>query len=104
MKIFLKCPACHNETTVTLENKLTSRRLLSSLDNQHFCAVCQSRGLGNIHLDVIKFDWEKNLETERNEATEHVPTHLDKTKLTPDQINANMERERQLTEKENKKQ
>lgn len=101
MKILLKCPACHAETIITLENKLTGRRLFEKLEHQHFCPQCQKAGLGNIYLDVIKFDWEKNLETGRDNDALHVPSHVDKTKLTSEQINTNMERERTLAKKEN---
>lgn len=65
MKIILKCPACHHETSVKLDKQLSSRHILKGLENYHYCPECEKNGLGKIHLDVIKFDWERKLKTSR---------------------------------------
>ena len=68
MKIFLKCPACHNETIVSVEKMLSGKKLMDQLKNHQVCDICEKNGLGKIHLDVIKFDWESSLETSRKKV------------------------------------
>lgn len=63
----MKCPCCHDETSVRLDNKLTGKRILDRIGNNQYCDKCEMNGLGKIYLDVIKFDWEKKLSTSRPE-------------------------------------
>ncbi len=68
MKIFLKCPACHNETIVSVEKRLSGKNLMEYLKDYQICEKCEKNGLGKINLDVIKFDWESSLETSRKKV------------------------------------
>jgi hypothetical protein len=63
MKIFLKCPACHKETIVSVEKQLSGKKLMEHLKDFQVCVDCEKNGLGKIYLNVIKFDWENILET-----------------------------------------
>ena len=99
MKLKLRCPNCQQETTLQLDHKVSSARLSKLFENNNICKACLKNGLGKILLNVVKFDWEEKVQS-RPEQSEQVPTKLDKTMLSQDQIDANIQRELALREKE----
>jgi hypothetical protein len=102
VKLKLRCPNCQQETTLQLAHKVSSTRLSKLFENNNICKACLKNGLGKILLNVVKFDWEEKVQSRPNES-DQVPTKLDKTALSQEQINANIQRELDLQEKEKTK-
>jgi len=99
MKLKLRCPNCQNETTLQMDHKVSSARLVKLFENNNICQHCLKNGLGKILLNVVKFNWEEKVQG-RPEESDQVPTKLDKAALSQDQIDNNIQRELDLRKKD----
>ena len=95
----LRCPNCQNETVLQLNYKASSARLAKLFENNNICQPCLKKGLGKIQLNVVKFDWEEKVQS-RPEESSQVPTKLDKTDLTQEELERIQTRELELQKKE----
>lgn len=87
MKITLICPNCHNKIVIPVQGLVNSKTIEKLFkENDTTCKICKGNGIGNIVMNVSKFDREKQTESIRDSDQLHVPTILDKETMTPEQI------------------
>lgn len=87
MKITLICPNCQNKKVIPMQGLINSKNIEKLFkENNTTCEICKGNGLGNIPMNVSKFDREKQTESIRESGQLHVPTVLDKDSMTPEQI------------------
>jgi hypothetical protein len=82
-----------------MDHKVSSARLVKLFENNNICQPCLKNGLGKILLNVVKFNWEEKVQG-RPEESNQVPTKLDKSNLSQEQIDSNIQRELALRKKD----
>lgn len=87
MKLILVCPNCRTKKSIPVHGLVNSRNIQKLFkDNTTYCEICKSNGLGNILMNIEKFDRELPTRTIRDLTQLHVPTILEKDNMTLEQI------------------
>lgn len=86
MKITLSCPVCKNIKVFLVNGVVNSNTIIKFFkDNKAYCELCKGNRLGNIIMNVAKFDRETQASTEIVAHELHVPTTTDPKTMTEEQ-------------------
>ena len=96
MKILLQCPNCKAKSDLKVSGQKLSSQVMKNIfkNSNTFCQVCYKNGVGRITLQVTGFDWEKEGVTK---SVSQVPTKLDVSKLSQEELERIKNREKELT-------
>ena len=95
MKILLQCPNCKAKSDLKVSGQKLSSQVMKNIfkNSDTLCPVCYKNGVGRITLQVTGFDWEKEGVTK---SVSQVPTKLDVSKLSPEELERIKNREKEL--------
>ena len=95
MKILLQCPNCKAKSDLKVAGQKLSSKVMKNIfkNSNTFCPAWYKNGVGRITLQVTGFDWEKEGVTK---SVSQVPTKLDVSKLSPEELERIKNREKEL--------